>query len=167
MSRAESDSSRRSCWPRTGTAPQPERSSIRRSTMSMEFVKNEVEEKEETNTIKDHLTGKILKYKGENPNNRPRIPRMSQSKKMLETVETINILIRNHISDISFSKLNVYAGAITVCEIHDAMQTIPDRRLSENNTQIVNISKKIGIIHTYLNSTAPSKKSVRNVASEI
>ncbi|KAL3284576.1 hypothetical protein HHI36_018733 [Cryptolaemus montrouzieri] len=141
MSRAELDSNRRSGGPRTGRPPQSQRRSMRGCTIGMEFVRTDVEEKEETNTVKDHLTRNILKYKGENPNNRPRIRRMS--KEMLETVERINTLIRDQISDIStLSDLvdSVYERAITVGKIHDAMPTTTER-LSKMRT-ILGVSNK-------------------------
>ncbi|KAL3273302.1 hypothetical protein HHI36_014755, partial [Cryptolaemus montrouzieri] len=48
----------------------------------------------EVDKIKDHLARNLLKYKGATPTSRPKIPRMTQSKKMMGNVETINNLIR-------------------------------------------------------------------------
>ncbi|KAL3265755.1 hypothetical protein HHI36_009956 [Cryptolaemus montrouzieri] len=70
----------------------------------------------------------------------------------------------------------VYAAAVSVCEMNDV-------QLSKSNSKpqseppwktrlkgkVIKISKKIGILHTYLNTAEPSRKLlkwVREVASE-
>ncbi|KAL3266488.1 hypothetical protein HHI36_010658, partial [Cryptolaemus montrouzieri] len=44
-----------------GYSPQSKRRLMRRSTMGLEIVRNETAEKEETSTVKDHLTPNLLK----------------------------------------------------------------------------------------------------------
>ncbi|KAL3265742.1 hypothetical protein HHI36_009943, partial [Cryptolaemus montrouzieri] len=104
--------------------------------------------------IKDHLPRNLLKYKGATPISRPKIPRKTQSKEMMGNVETINDLIREQMDDVS--TLDglvdlVYAGSVTVCEIHRILPTV-EREEREDNTvpwkvrlegKIVKLRKKL------------------------
>ncbi|KAL3272314.1 hypothetical protein HHI36_024091 [Cryptolaemus montrouzieri] len=113
----------------------------------------------EVDNINDHLARNLLKYKGATPSSRPKIPRMTQSKEMMGNVETINNLIREQMGDVStLDDLVhlVYAGLVTVCEIHGTLPTV-EREEREGNTapwkvrlegKIVKMRKNS--YHTYL-----------------
>ncbi|KAL3278081.1 hypothetical protein HHI36_013425 [Cryptolaemus montrouzieri] len=99
---------------------------------------------------------------------------MIQSKEMMGYVETINDLIREQMDDVSTIDGLVdlvYAGSVTVCEIHVTLPTV-EREDREDNTapwkvhiggKIVRMRKKIGNIHTYLNAAELSKKLKRSI----
>ncbi|KAL3281878.1 hypothetical protein HHI36_005083 [Cryptolaemus montrouzieri] len=89
------------------------RSSIRPNTI----INEGPESNEETNDIKNHLKNNLLKYRDLNSSSRPKIPRMTQSKEMLKSVNLINSLIQGQVADVlSIGDLVdlVYAGAVTV-----------------------------------------------------
>ncbi|XP_045460931.1 uncharacterized protein LOC123671232 [Harmonia axyridis] len=122
----------------------------------------------------------LLLYTGLSPENRPSIPRMKGSRMMVEKMLMVNKIIGKHIS--SNSSLGdlvdlVYAGALTVCE--QLGKSVIKRCTNSTGQQppwkcriekkIGNIRKKIGVLHTYLNSESPSSKvhkTVRRIASE-
>ncbi|KAL3276287.1 hypothetical protein HHI36_024175 [Cryptolaemus montrouzieri] len=136
ISKAVLDAIRRSCWPRTDTTPQQRRRSGRRSVINAVADDSEDSGDVEVDNINDHLARNLLKYKGATPSSRPKIPRMTQSKEMMGNVETINHLSREQMDDVS--TLHdlvhlVYAGLVTVCEIHGTLPTV-EREEREGNT---------------------------------
>lgn len=132
----------------------------------------------ETNTA---FKKNLMLYGGIAPEKRPNIPRMKGSKEMLMKVESVDRVLAGHIgcSQPSLHELVdfVYVGAVTVCESLGRKITygkairIPQRppwtrRLEE---KIKKLRKKIGIFHSYLNTTNPSKrlrKSIKKAAAE-
>ncbi|KAL3283012.1 hypothetical protein HHI36_006169, partial [Cryptolaemus montrouzieri] len=110
-----------------------------------------------------------------NPSSRPKIPRISQSQDMAEMMKKIDFLVNELISDVS--NLDdlvdlVYSAAVTLCEIQGTMP-IPEYVYAKSNKappwqvrlegKIVNLRKKIGHLHTYLNCADLSRKLLRYV----
>ncbi|XP_045466730.1 uncharacterized protein LOC123675420 [Harmonia axyridis] len=112
-------------------------------------------------------------YSKISPQDRPGIPRLRGSRKIFESVERTNEVIRMHINNNSTLEDIVdfvYAGAITVCEENNIGRKTKKR---ETETQkdppwkarlekkINGIRKRIGTLHTYLNTTSPSRKVIK------
>ncbi|XP_044751728.1 uncharacterized protein LOC123311723 [Coccinella septempunctata] len=109
---------------------------------------------------------------------RPKIPRLKGSRKILESVERANTVIKSSIrSDSTIADFvdSVYAGAITVCEKNGirlySRQTKPrEEKMPPWKTRlekkINNIRKIIGTLHTYLNNNSPTRKIVKRVTSQ-
>ncbi|KAL3268720.1 hypothetical protein HHI36_007822 [Cryptolaemus montrouzieri] len=138
ISKAELDSIRKRCWPRTSTPPQQRRHSGKRSVINAVADDSENSSDVEVDNIKNHLARNLLKYKGATPSSRTKIPRMIQSKEMMGNVETINDLVREQMNDVS--TLDglvdlVYAGSVTVCEIQGTLPTVE----GEDNTAPCNV----------------------------
>lgn len=69
-----------------------------------------------------------MKFSGIAPDKRPRIPRMYHSKHVLESVRALNIILPKHLETINELKEVVdvvYAGAVTICEIHGKRIGLP------------------------------------------
>ncbi|XP_044751733.1 uncharacterized protein LOC123311727 [Coccinella septempunctata] len=115
-------------------------------------------------------------YEKVSPQDRPRIPRLKGSRRILECVERTNSVIKSRIQDhSSIEDLIdcVYAGAITVCEengirlcdkeFKSKEEKIPPWR-TRLERKINNIRKTIGTLHTYLNNNSPTRKIVKRVS---
>ncbi|XP_044766299.1 uncharacterized protein LOC123322418 [Coccinella septempunctata] len=115
-------------------------------------------------------------YEKVSPQDRPRIPRLKGSRRILECVERTNSVIKSRIQDhSSIEDLIdcVYAGAITVCEencirlcdkeFKPKEEKIPPWR-TRLERKINNIRKTIGTLHTYLNNNSPTRKIVKRVS---
>ncbi|XP_044748928.1 uncharacterized protein LOC123309723 [Coccinella septempunctata] len=125
------------------------------------------------------LIKNYLLYAGLPPESRPRIPRLKGSKVMLQKVKDLNDIMQTNL--LTTWKLEnvvdyVYAGAITICselgiEIKNTQpkkKEAPPPWKHRLEKKINDMRKNIGIIHTYLNSEAPSKrveKLTRRIAS--
>ncbi|XP_044749653.1 uncharacterized protein LOC123310249 [Coccinella septempunctata] len=117
-----------------------------------------------------------LMYTKVPPELRPKIPRLQGSRRIIESVEKVNAIIKSEIkynSTLEDVLDYVYAGAITVCEENDIRINHTQPKPAENRTppwkirlegKITNIRKKIGKIHTYLNTSSPTRKMAKKIA---
>lgn len=123
----------------------------------------------ETGRLERQLLKNYFLYAGILPEGRPRIPRMRGSKKMLQRVQEVdNLIQKNSRNNWKLEDVTdfVYAGAITVCselgmKIRDARsykkETTPPWKCRLEK-KITEIRRNIGILHTYLNTEAPSTR---------
>ncbi|XP_044766273.1 uncharacterized protein LOC123322393 [Coccinella septempunctata] len=175
-------SNRASCFP--GTTVQettdPSETVGRRSSTGIRRSGLFVREQEEV-AVEACLASNLMRFAGLAAEDRPKIPRLKFSKVVHDGVQRVNSGLLERVARVgSLKELvgTVYAGAATVCELlgqrieqyQDTLRTtnLPPWRLRlEKN--ITGLRKKIGVIHTYLNSVTPSAKvlrAVRKVASE-
>ncbi|XP_045482177.1 uncharacterized protein LOC123686207 [Harmonia axyridis] len=143
-------------------------------------VNNETSQKR--SKIQQIFESNFQMYTRISPQERPQIPRLKGSRKILESVQNVNDIIGTILS--SQSNLDettdcVYAGAITVCEVNKirlrSTESTPRRETTPPwkirlETKIKNIRKKIGKLHTYLQTDSPTRKllkSIHRISSEI
>ncbi|XP_045474049.1 uncharacterized protein LOC123680280 [Harmonia axyridis] len=143
-------------------------------------VNNETSQKR--SKIQQIFESNLQMYTRISPQERPQIPRLKGSRKILESVQSVNDIIGTILS--SQSNLEettdyVYAGAITVCEVNKirlrSTEPTPRRETTPPwkirlETKIKNIRKKIGKLHTYLQTDSPTRKllkSIHRISSEI
>lgn len=182
LSRAELDVIRSTCFPHVLTDPHTidvqELTShktppkVRRSGL---FVR-----REHHDVIEKSFMANVMRFSGITPEKRPKIPRMQHSRDVLESVNHLNAVLPKHLENIDNLRQMVdvvYAGAATICEIHGrgVEQLTTSRPPFEPpwkmrlEKSIVMMRKKIGSLHTYLNTPNPSSKltkTVRKLASE-
>lgn len=116
----------------------------------------------------------LMKYAGIDAEKRPRIPKIQFSRELLELVRSVDSVLPQHLENItSFEQLVdvVYAGAATVCESlgleigqqHNPGNTSTPPWKIRLEKKIVSLRKKIGVLHTYLNTPGPSSKVIKMV----
>ncbi|XP_045466648.1 uncharacterized protein LOC123675343 [Harmonia axyridis] len=182
LSRAELECIKNSCFPTTAErdiANSPEESR-RRSSAGIRRSGIFLRQPEEDMTEKSFITN-LVRYSGVAAEKRPKIPRLRYSKTTRDLVARVNIIISRHLANVETLEGlvdTVYAGAVTVAEAfghriehHQGtsrpLTTAPWKLRLEK--KITSLGKKIGIVHTYLNSATPTAKvikAVRKVASE-
>ncbi|XP_044755067.1 uncharacterized protein LOC123314020 [Coccinella septempunctata] len=120
-------------------------------------------------------------YSGLSSSKRPKIPRMKQSREMLDCVQRVNRTMERYTGASATLREMVdcvYAGAVTVCgelkinigeghTTYSQEQTPPWKLRLEKKIKVMR--KKIGTLHTYLNTNTPTNKilrKIRQIASE-
>ncbi|XP_044751668.1 uncharacterized protein LOC123311664 [Coccinella septempunctata] len=129
-----------------------------------------------TTKLERNLLKNIYKYYGLSPKNRPKIPRMKGSKKLLECVQRVDLLLETHITPNTTLQTMVdyvYAGAITICEelgmkigefpmaANPIVSTPPWKTRLERKIKVMR--KKIGTLHTYLNNGVRTKRVIKGI----
>ncbi|XP_044759165.1 uncharacterized protein LOC123316918 [Coccinella septempunctata] len=182
LSRAELEYIKNGCYPGIIQQEDSGSSQATRARSSIGIRKSGLYVRErEPNAVESSFVGNLVRFSGGAADRRPKIPRLKYSRSAYDLVREVNSILSRYSTDVStFGELvdMVYAGAVTVCEslgqrigCHQSAPRAPSTppwklRLEQ---KITAMRKKIGVIHTYLNSASPTSKvikSVRRVASE-
>ncbi|XP_044751674.1 uncharacterized protein LOC123311671 [Coccinella septempunctata] len=181
LSRAELEYIKKGCFPSImlEETEDPPETGRRKSSYGIRKSGLFVGEQED-GVIERSFEGNLMRFSGVAAESKPEIPRLKYSKMAYELVRKVDSVLPKHLTSVTTLEELVevvYAGAVTVCETlgqrighqRDTPRTpmIPPWKLRLEQ-KITSLRKKIGIIHTYLNSGAPNTKvvkAVRKVAS--
>ncbi|KAL3279608.1 hypothetical protein HHI36_017114 [Cryptolaemus montrouzieri] len=165
-----------------------ERRSLDRRSMvegvrrSEENLKEENEEqRSESRQIEDALTSNLLRYTSLSLDLRPPTPILRYSQNVLKSVEEANVVPAKkieHTTSLAAATDLVYTGAVAICEVSGVQIKTQKSLLYAKSepvwsthliVRIVNIRKKVGVLHTFINTAEPNMRlleSVREIVSQ-